>query len=643
MSILNPARRRGLSALRAAALTLVVAAAVAGACWAGPLQDANQAYNQGDYRQALNLLRDAERSEPNNPVVHHALGLTLRRLGERDAARAAFDRVLTLDPSLRSIRDDAKFWQAYESVGGDARAATAAARRNTSPRGGGGGAASLPTEMIRALTEGDVFVVPGLKGDVDTARLEQAARAARPTKVKIVAVGAIGRYRTRDEFAGALRQALDLGDDGAVVVGTPRGVSASSGRLSREQVNEALKEAKLDQAFARGGLTDALTLAAQTMGGTVRTDQRTDTNRTGTLIFLGLAGLGTFGAYRVVKKKREMDAARFPVEALRRKAVDNLSYVDGYLDLLPAGPDAERARTLRQSAYDEYATAAGTLEQAQTPDAVLRAKPMLERALADLEECRIAIDKATGGTGVAMSIPELPSLQTDRERAATAARLKPVEQVRDEREAQEMQRRLEQIPEDERGVSFFSGQPAPRHELVPVTMVIDGQKREVLATREEAEAIQRGETPRVRAFEEDGRQVPWHENRRYDPYRDYYGGWGYGGGMGSLVDLYLLTHLFGGGLFGGYGGWGGWGYGPTVVNNHYHGGGGVFGGGETAAAPEVEHTGGVDFFGQQGYDETSSDGGFDLGGFFGGGGGDSGGGFDFGGGDFGGGDFGGGD
>jgi hypothetical protein len=53
----------------------------------------------------------------------------------------------------------------------------------------------------------------------------------------------------------------------------------------------------------------------------------------------------------------------------------------------------------------------------------------------------------------------------------------------------------------------------------------------------------------------------------------------------------------------------------------------------------VEHAGGFDFFGQQGYDDTSADGG---GGAFDFGGGD-GGGFDFGGGDFGGGDSGGGD
>ena len=365
----------------------------------------------------------------------------------------------------------------------------------------------------------------------------------------------------------------------------------------------------------------------------------------GGLLFLGAAGAGGFALYRSAKKRREMDAVRRPVEQKRKAALDNLSYVDGYLDLLPAGEDATRARALRQEAYDNYARAAALLQGAQNRDDVHRAEPLLDDALVQLEQCRAAIDKATGGTGVAMSIPELPSLATDDERAA-ADRLKPIEQVRSEQEARRLQAEIEQIPPDQRGVSFFSGQPLPASELVPVTMVIGGQKRTVMVSRDEAAAIQRGETPQVRAFEQDGRYVPWYENRGYDPYRDYYGGWGGGGfgGMGTFVNLFMLSQLFGGGLFGGYGGWGfgGMGYGgPTVINNNYGGGagdaggGGFFGGGDFGGAVDnapVENTGSFDLFGQGGTDDFGG-GNFDFGGGdFGGGGGD------FGGGDFGGGD-----
>ena len=149
------------------------------------------------------------------------------------------------------------------------------------------------------------------------------------------------------------------------------------------------------------------------------------------------------------------------------------------------------------------------------------------------------------------------------------------------------------------------------------------------------------------------------------------------------MDFYLLSQLFGGGMFGGYAGWGypgyGWGMPPVVMNSwgyegyppaygvgHYDNGsyGGGYADQSPTATPSVpENAGGFEFFGQQGYDDTAprsmGSGGDDglFGGMFGGGdsstdggnwggGGDSGGGgFDFGGGDSGGGggDFGGGD
>ena len=620
-------------------LTLLALVVTAAAALAGPLQDADRLYRQRDYQGALRALRQAEREEPNNPSVYVALGATLRRLNDDNGAREAWDNVLRLDPELRSVRDDQGFLRAYRAVGGTMQPRSGG-RQPTTPGGTRSRGATTPNPIMAALTQGDVYVAPVLKGDIDPAQLEQAARSAREP-VKIVVTDTVYPYSSPTEMAARIREAMNLGE-GVVVVGTPRRIGASSGRLSNDQISRALREANLNQAYTTGGLTGAMVAATKAVSGTVREDRSDDARNTGSVVLLGALGVGGFLGYRGLKKRRELETASRPVEALRRKVLDHLSYVDGYLDLLPAGPEADRARALRQSAYDEYAQAGAILEQAQTPDLVRRAQPMLEQALRDLEACRVSIDKATGGTGVAMSVPEIPSLATDRERAAE--RLKSVEEISDAREAQAMQESLEHIPPDERGVSFFSGRPARTGDLVPVTIVIDGQKRQVLATREEAEAIRRGETPNIRAFEQDGRYVPWYENRNYDPYRDYYGGWGMGG-FGSLVNLYLLTSLFGGGMFGGFG-FGGLGYGPMVVNNYYGGGdpgGGVFGGGGAVAEPPVEHAGGFDFFGQQGYDDTSaSDSPF--GGFFGGGDGgcDGGGGF-FGGGDFGGGDFGGGD
>ena len=441
-------------------------------------------------------------------------------------------------------------------------------------------AQSDPQALISALTNGDVYVddrlkegvtVNGRLQQVDEAALQAAVEKAKPTVVKIVALTngkSIGNYPSGDAFASDLRQRLNLPDDGVVIVGTLKGIYGSSGRMSRTQLNDTLKTAQLDSAFAQGGLTAALVRATDALSGSVVSDRRSDTAKGGGWIFGGLALVGGLVAFASLKKKKAMDEARQPVIALRKEALENLSYVDGYLDVLPAGADGERATQLRASAYEAYSTANGILQTGTTPEQIKQAGPLLVQAVAQLKECRSAIDKATGGTGVVVGLPsEMPNLQTDAQKGQAYLRtggLTPVEAVQNAQERDRMQAEINAIPEDQRGVSFFSGQPLPASELVPVTIVVQGQKRTVMASRAEAEAIARGETPQVRAFPDaNGRYVPWYENRGYDPYRDYYGGWGYNSGVGTFVDLYLLSNLLGGGMFGGYGpwGWGGWGWG----------------------------------------------------------------------------------
>ena len=639
---------------------------VAGAAWSGPFQDARARFTAGDYAGALTLLRQATQQEPNNPLVYAALGNTYRKLNDSTDALQAYDKVLELDPQLSAIPQKGAFAQAYAGVGGDPSRIPGGSPAATTSAGNG----SSPADIINALSSTGVYVAPGLQQTVDQTALESAVQQALPRVIKIAAVGHTGDYANRALMADDLRQRLNVPDDGVVLVGTPKGISGSSAKLSHEQIDEALKKAGIDQAFAAGGLTQALQRATEGLSGGVAAQETRSTVGTGALAFGVMALIAVVVGVSGLRRKRAMDAARGPVEALRQETVAGLSYADGYLDLLPKGADADLAKARRAAAYEAYSTATGILRVAKSPDQVQRAHPLLRQALDDLATCRAAIDRATGGKGVAMSVPEAPNLKTDEQKGReylSHADLPPVEAVQSAAQRDRLQRDIESIPASERGVSFFSGRPMPAGELVPVSMVIGGAKRTVMATRDEAAAINRGETPAVRAFADgSGRYTPWYEYRGYDPYRDYYSGWG-GGQLGSLIDLYILTDLLGPGMWGGYGPWGFGGYGwgmsmpPTMMGGPgFYGGdggydpggsggdnGGFFGGGDGGAGTPND-AGGQDFFGQGGYtdpgngfDTTGGNdagsgfdfgGGGDAGGFDFGGGGDSGGGFDFGGG-----------
>ena len=393
---------------------------------------------------------------------------------------------MRLDPDLRTVRDKQGFLKAYQGLGG------------TIPQNfenGGQGSGARPqfgaNPIISALTNGNSWVDPELKGDVDAERVDSAASATK----KIVVTSTVSPYRDPTTMASEIRKALNLGE-GIVIVVTPRRIGASSGRISTSQINDSLQNANLNQATTRGGLTEAAVTAAQAVEGTVTKDRNTD-NGIGTVGVLAVVGsIAGFLGFKNYKAKKAFADAKEPLERLRRQALDSLSYADGYLDLLPKGDATDRARQLRAEAYQKYETAGGLISRAHRPEDLREVRPLLESSLSQLTECRQQIDLATGGTGVAATVPELfTSLDTPEQKAKDY--LKRVDDVRSQSEAQELQRQIEQIPTDQRGVSFFSGRPIPASDLVPVTIVVDGRKQTVMASRDEAEEIKRDRMPQV--------------------------------------------------------------------------------------------------------------------------------------------------
>jgi len=78
------------------------------------------------------------------------------------------------------------------------------------------------------------------------------------------------------------------------------------------------------------------------------------------------------------------------------------------------------------------------------------------------------------------------------------------------------------IPDSDRGVSFFSSRPIPQSMLVEIRVVLDGVREVFLATPQEAELVQAGRPPFVRAFSVHGETRPWFDWPNYDPYAQYW-------------------------------------------------------------------------------------------------------------------------
>lgn len=479
---------------------------------------------------------------------------------------------------------------------------------------------------FQALSAGNVYVDPQIQG-VDVQTLEQAAMQAQGnphTRIKIALLASLpAQYPNRNNYSRQLHQDLGLGKDGLVVVvlrGRQDGISIFSNGLDSQ---EATRLAHQYVSAIVTNPTDGTAALAQAVASDINGKEYRSSAGLWIVFLVVVLVIGglLIGATR--RKKAMLTTAKEPIQALRENVLSGIEYLDGYMDVLPKNnPDSDQVRSFRQSASAKYDQAVKIMDRATEMTDLNRAQALFTQAQADVQSARRSLDRATGGTG---SIP-----------GDDAVRPQPLPDSQPEVAA---------IPANQRGVSFFSSRPAPLSSLVPVTITLNGQSRQVLVTPEEADELRQGRMPHVLAFQQGGRSIPWYEYNSYDPYNDYWryenAGWGgFGSGVvAGFVGAELLDSL----MMPSYGmqGYSPYAYATDMpVYQNYSDPG------YAASGAGYDNGGGADFMsapdGVQSYDNgggadfMNSDG--DTGSGF-----DNGGGTDFGGSDFGGGaDFGGG-
>jgi hypothetical protein len=383
----------------------------------------------------------------------------------------------------------------------------------------------------QTLTGGNVYVDPAVTG-VDQSQLEAAAQQSNDSPHTIVKIAVLGRlpdsYTDSAVYAHILGQELGLGKNALIVAvqrGPGKGITVVTDQLSHQDVltleNNAVPEIRQNATF---GLSDL----AQKVAGAINNKEYSSSTTLWVVFLLVIIVVGglIFSASR--RRKQDMAALRGPVQALRDNVLSGIEYLDNYADVLPKNnPDSDQVRLFRQQASNKFDQAVKILSNATESSDLIRAQGLLDRAQADVAQGRRYLDRATGGTGTipgddALRPQPLPGTQQD----------------------------VSAIPASQRGVSFFSSQPAPLGSLVPVTVTINGQSRQVLATPEEADELRQGRMPQVRSFQVNGQTVPWYGYQQYDPYRDYWGyqnsGWGgFGTGVAAgWIGAELLDSLF---------------------------------------------------------------------------------------------------
>jgi hypothetical protein len=351
--------------------------------------------------------------------------------------------------------------------------------------------------LVDALIQGDVYVAPELAGVVDKAQLQQVAQQLRPFTVKFVVVPLRDR-QSRNKLAYALRNTLNI-QEGAVVVLVPQapglygGVSISSDVIPNEQATQIFQRYRT--VFASQGYTQGLEQLARALRDHYTAERRSST--VGAIALIGVPAVLVVGGVAWVIRRRAREVARLKarLQGLRAQVLEGIEYLDGYIDVLPEGEDATRAREHRQRAAELQAKAVEIMENAKRPEDLWRAEHLLDKAQMSVEKAKKYILRAGGDT----------SIQVEEE---------PEESVAPEAS-------VSIRPNDRTYACFFCSKPPTLSELQPVEVTVGEQTRKVWACEECAAQLRRGETPAMRVFRDGDRMRPWYENPDYDPYRDY--------------------------------------------------------------------------------------------------------------------------
>ncbi len=532
-------------------LTLALSAVAA----AGPLDTGDSAYKSGSYAQAAaNYGQAAAQTHgAEQAKAYYKLGNALHKLNRPADARNAYLRAQSIDPSLSFASSPGKFQSALARVSGGTGAAggrrLGGAQSPANGRGVPGG-----DQAYLGLVNSNVYVSPDVP-NVDTQALQQAAVQGRDTPHTVVKIAILSRlprgFASVSRYAGTLHRSLNLQKNGLVVAalsGPGAGVGVATTELGTDK-NTALARQYAPQVAADP--TRGMAALAGAAASAINGKEYGGASILWIVFLIVVIAVAWLVVSATRQKKAQIGQARAQIAPLKHYVLESIGYLDGYVDVLPKNnPDSDMVRSLRQAASDKYDNASKALAVATADSDIARAQGLLNAARADVDSARKALDRALGNTA---NIP-----------GDDALRPAPLP---------ETQQEVNAVPEGQRGVSFFSSRPAPLGSLVPVTVTINGQSKQVLATPEEADELRRGRMPQVRTFDVQGQRVPWYAYNQYDPYNDYWRyqnhGWGgFGGGVvAGLVGAELLGDLFSPRYYGG-------GYSPyafSTDNDYYRG------------------------------------------------------------------------
>ncbi len=520
--------------IRRAFLGIALLALSLGIARADLLDDGRALYKAGKFAEAAVKLEQATREEPKNAKAWWQLNFAYNKLGRHSDALRAVIKADQADPSHAFASEPGKYEETLSRLKEKAGAAASTPTRGSNKPITG----SSQDGITKTLLTADVYVAPGL--NLDMARLQRVATSL-PAQIKFVVFNSRSGSATLSREADRIRKYLGL-KNGYVIVGSRAGVAASSEKLDKKKLRELTGQ--VAPMMEAGDYVGGLEKLARGLVATTK-QQQAATSMTW-MIVLGLIGGGIllFVVGRKISNARAMAKRREPIERLKSDVISAINFLDDQAALC-APAVAARVREIRVNAGRKLDEGSRLISRGKTDRDMQRAEALLEQAMGEVRGGRALIDRAQSGQ------PLDPIPVAGASAGATD---------------------WSKVPENERAVCFFCSMPAKITELTPVTVNLSGSDQKVLACAADLRTIKTGQMPNIRAFQQDGKYVPWYADNGYDPYRDYNGrGYNDRSFVSDMVTLSLIDSMFWGWHHPmGWGWGGGWGGGYMFYPGHHH-------------------------------------------------------------------------
>lgn len=480
-------------------ISLALAFGVAAQAGADPYQEGRDLYKAGKYSEAAARFEEATRQDPKNAKAWWQLNFAYNKLSRYGDALRAVETAGKLDPTHSFASDPGKYEETLQRLSRKVRGGRGSAPSSGAPEPAIGPLTGPDGTMSRQMNGRGIFVQAGASVDVD--RLSAVMRELDPTKVRFLVFSSRAGSAALSREADRVRRYLGIGD-GYVIACSRGGVAASSTALKPATLRELTR--RVAPQMEAGDYTGALERLARDLVSTRR--RRTQTTRTtGVAVLGGVAGIALLWVIgRRMRSARSMKARRSMLEQRKAEVISQMNYLDDSAGAVPAAA-ASAARQARLDAGAKLDEGARLMAKARNEYDLSRAGDLLAEAAAYAQRGRATVEAALSGKPIPASagrgVPPVYGAAASRTGRGTD---------------------WSAVPEDERGVCFFCSRPSLLSELRPVSLQIDGVEQRVLACGEDYSAMKEGRPPQIRAFERDGRQVPWYADEAYDPYRDYY-------------------------------------------------------------------------------------------------------------------------